>query len=148
MNQMLDKLSKFLAFDKRSEDEKAAERRKIEQKVDRKFKAGEIGCFFSEIVKIQQEREALIKQRPTKATAIKELSAQIAEGLVDLEKEIQAFKRMLETEDLPTDPAEEYLQRWCNLRVQEDSQGHSQGGKVSLQLKEAELSELQDLSVL
>lgn len=135
--------------DCRTETQKLADNDRIQKKTDRDFKAGEIECFFLEINKVQKERDILIKQGNFQTLSVKELNSHISEGLVDLDREIQGYKDMLESQGEPIAQAQEFLKRWSKVKHQEESQqGSSVGGKVSLQANAAENSELQDLSVL
>lgn len=148
MDKMLEKLSKFILKDCRTEAQRQAEDQRLEQKIDREFKEGEIGCFFIEIQKIQKEREDLSKKGQSYSPKFKQLNSEIAEGIADLEKEIQAYKKMLQNQGQPSIKAEEFLRRWAEIRYKEDTLGHVAGGKVSLRPRDEETSELQDLSMI
>lgn len=139
---------KIMQQDDRSAEEKLEDQIKAERKVKKHNKTVEIACYFTEINKLKAQRLKLINKGKGEQPEAKKMSEHIAEGIRDLEDEIQTLSDLLKLLGEATTQTDNLASLCAQLKLQEDTDGFEGGGNVSISMTEGESSELQDLKDL
>jgi hypothetical protein len=143
-----DAFNRLMKDDDRTAEEKARDQLRAERKVQRYNKAVDIECYFVEINKLKVQRTKLIKSGKREEHEAKKMTEDIAEGIKDLETEIDALMELLKLLGELTASAEGFRSRCGHLKLQEDTDGFEGGANVSINMTREESSELQDLNAL
>ena len=140
-----DAFQKIMQQDDRSEDEKQRDQIRAEKKVKRQNKIIEIECYLSEINKMKAQRSKLISKDKGETPEARQMTEHIAEGLRDLQSEIEALSDLLKLLSESTSQADSFASICAQLKLQEDTDGFDGGANVSISMTRDESSELQDL---
>ena len=143
-----DAFQKLMQQDDRSSEEKLRDQLRAERKVKKHNKTIEIECYFTEINKLKAQRSKLINKGKGEQPEAKQMTEYIAEGIRDLQQEIDELADLFKLLGEATTQADSFASLSAQLKLQEDINGFDGGGNVSINMTRDENSELQDLKDL
>lgn len=143
-----DTFQKLMQQDDRSAEEKLRDQLRAETKVKKHNKTIEIKCYFTEINKLKAQRSKLVNKGKGEQPEAKKMTEHIAEGIRDLQQEIDELTNLFKLLGEATTQADSFASLCAQLKLQEDIDGFDGGGNVSINMTRDENSELQDLKDL
>lgn len=143
-----DAFQKLMQQDDRSSEEKLRDQLRAERKVKKHNKTIEIECYFTEINKLKAQRSKLINKGKGEQPEAKLMTDHIAEGIRDLQQEIDELADLFKLLGEATTQADSFASLSAQLKLQEDIDGFDGGGNVSINMTRDENSELQGLKDL